>query len=419
MAEVKAGIIKAGSSKEENLPIYKLEIIVSDPQKRTGDQGTSYVSYQISTKTDNPSYHKYNDDTKTIIVVHRRYSDLLLLHDILSNEYPTCIIPPLPDKKVFQYIAGDRFSQRFTQKRCHSLQNFLRRISLHPILSRSNILEIFLVSNEWDTYKKSFVANLPTNKEEVTDAFMNAFKAVNIQSEEFLEIKEKNDKLDHTISKLDSIYHKVVKKHDSISEDYAKLGTSIQDLTELVSGSNNDNLSKKLKVFNDGITQLSYGLNDLNKFLDFEYLVDLKDLEHYIESMRQLLKLKDQKQIDYEELSEYLTKSIKERDNLIAGYGSSNFLTNKLEELAGINQEAARREKINKLEIKITSLGTELEVAKKVADAFEQETLKEVSHFDGIKTKELKESLGNLADEHIKFFEKMLDTWTEVDKDLN
>lgn len=400
-------------------PQYKLEILVSDPQKRSGDQTTasSYVSYQISTKTDNPAYHKNQKNDDDIIVVHRRYSDLLLLYNILLNDHPTCIIPPLPDKKVFQYIAGDRFSQSFTQKRCHSLQNFLRRVANHPVLSNSSVLMIFLVSNDWDAYRKSLSGHLQTNKEEVTDAFMNAFKTVHKQSDEFVEIKEKSDKLDQNVAKIDKIFHRVVKKNDNISEDYAKLGTNLQDLQELCSGENEE-LAKKVKIFNEGITQLSYGFRDLSKYLAYEYIVDLKDLEHYIDSMGQLIKLKDQKQIDYEELSEYLNKSVNEKNNLISGYGGSNFFTNKLEEFAGINQEAARREKIDKLETKINSLTGELESAKKIADGFEQETLKEVALFEELKTRELKDSLGSLADHHIEFYQKMLEAWVKVDESL-
>ncbi|CAI4034384.1 hypothetical protein SMKI_10G1730 [Saccharomyces mikatae IFO 1815] len=400
-------------------PPYWFEIIVSDPQKRTGDPGSSsgYVSYQISTKTNNTTFYDNRGNSESIIVVHRRYSDLLLLHDILLNEFPTCIIPPLPDKKVFQYIAGDRFSQRFTQKRCHSLQNFLRRVSLHPDLSQSKVFKTFLVSKDWESHRKVLQDSLQPNKDEVTDAFMNAFKTVHKQNEEFTEIKDKSDKLDRTVTKIDKLFHKVVKKNDSMSEDYTKLGTNLQELQELLTGENEE-LAGKLKIFNEGITQLSYGLQDLTKYLDYEYIVDLKDLEHYIDSMRQLIKLKDQKQIDYEELSDYLTRSIKEKNNLISGYGGSNFFANKLEELAGINQEASRREKINKLESKIASLTGELENAKKVADGFEQECLKEIDHFESVKTTEIKKSLGSLADHHIEFYERILEAWEKVDDNL-
>lgn len=410
----------------------QLSIIVSDPQKQRGEQGKSsfYVTYQISTKTDDKSYHEAHFKNRphdaaaaneaNIIVVHRRYSDFLLLQSILSQDHATCVIPPLPDKKVFQYIAGDRFSQSFTQKRCHSLQNFLRRISQHPTLSQSQVLMTFLVSSDWEAYRRSLSGSLGNNKEEVSDTFMNAFKTVHNQSEEFVEIKEKSDKLDHNVSKIDKIFHRVVKKQDSISEDYSKFSAHLQELQELVASnsSEDDELRSKVKLFNHGISQLSYGLKDLSKFLDYEYIVDLKDLEHYIDSVNQTVRLKDQKQIDYEELSDYLTRSINEKSNLISGYGGGNFFTSKLEELAGINQEAARREKVSKLETKITSLTTEVDSAKEVADAFEREALKEVGIFEEIKTKELKASLASLADSQIEFYKKMLDTWTKVEEGL-
>lgn len=152
--------------------------------------------------------------------------------------------------------------------------------------------------------------------------------------------------------------------------------------------------------------------------MEYEYIVDLKDLEHYIASVNQTVKLKDQKQIDYEELSDYLTRSINEKNNLISGYGGGNFFTSKLEELAGINQEAARREKISKLETKIASLTSEVDSAKEVADAFEREVLKEVGIFEDIKTKELKSSLASLADSQIEFYRQMVDTWTRVEEGL-
>ena len=414
----------------DNFTPYTLEITVSDPEKHLDQaSGSTYVSYLISTRTNNPAY--YNDKNKnknsdnddderaeTLIKIRRRYSDLLILYDVLANDHPTCVIPPVPDKQLLQYIAGDRFSQRFIQKRCHSIQTFLRRIAAHPVLSLSGALRLFLVSSEWETYRMSLLGNLPSNRDEVTDAFMNAFKSVRIQNDEFVEIKRRNDRLNRSITKLNKVFHAVVKRTDLLANDYIKLGTGLQELAELSEGEGDRELSTSLTSFLTGIGRTADSLSDLNRYIDYEYLVDLSDLGKYIGSMKQLVKLKDQKQIDYEELSEYLAKAIKERDHLISGYGGSNYLTTKLGTLAGINQESARREKISKLEERIASLGTELERAKEVSDGFEQETLKEISVFDELKTQELKKSLNDLADRHIKFYEEMLETWTKVEESL-
>ena len=415
------------NTNDDNRTSYTLEITVSDPEKHLDQtSGSTYVSYLISTRTNNPAYY-YNNKTKTnsletSIKIRRRYSDLLILYDVLANDHPTCVIPPVPDKQLLQYIAGDRFSQRFMQKRCHSIQTFLRRIAAHPVLSHSGALRLFLVSSEWDTYRMSLMGNLPSNGDEVTDAFMNAFKSVRIQNDEFVEIKRRNDRLNRSITKLNKVFHAVVKRTDLLANDYIKLATGLQELADISENeSENDGdheLSMRLTSFLTGIGRTADSLSDLNRYIDYEYLVDLHDLERYIGSMKQLVKLKDQKQIDYEELSEYLSKAIKERDHLISGYGGSNYLTAKLGTLAGINQESIRREKISKLEERITSLGTELERAKEVSDGFEQETLKEISVFDELRTQELKKSLNDLAERHIKFYEEMLETWTKVEESL-
>lgn len=382
----------------------KLDILVSDPQKQKSDSQT-FISYQISTKTNGGDTPK---------VVQRRYKDFVLLHQILSNDHPTVLVPPLPDKKVFNYISGDRFSHQFTQKRCHSLQTFLHRLSEHPELSKSRILDTFLLSDDWDVYRKSLSGQISSG--EVSDALMNAFKHVNRQRDEFVEIKERSDKLDHNLNNLERLFHKSVKKMDFMCEDLGKLQTSLGGLQELCCEDNE--ISNRIKVFNQGIMQCNYALRDLTTYLDFEYNVDLKDMIHYIDALKQLMKLKDQKQIDYEELSEYLTKSINEKNNLISGYGSGNYLKSKLEELAGINQEVARRDKIVKLETRVQSLTEEVDKAKHVADEFEKEVLKEVEIFEGIKTTELKDSLSSLAQNHIDFYEKMVKTWTKIEEGL-
>ncbi|AMD22172.1 HGL168Cp [Eremothecium sinecaudum] len=404
-------------------------ILVSDPQKQRGVRSSasssSFVTYQISLKAIG-SKATGSDSDDNITVVYRRYSDFVLLHQVLVSDHTACIVPPLPDKKVLNYIAGDRFSQAFTQKRCHSLQNFLQRLGQHPKLSQSKIFYIFLTSPDWDTYRRNLAGvGSTSNKEEVSEVIMNAFKSVHNQSDEFAEIKERSDKLDHNVTKIDKLFHRVVKKQESIAEDYSRLGNSLLALQELslspseANGYNPNALGEKIKIFNEGMSQMSYSLRDLSKYIEYEYIVDLRDMEHYIDSVKQMIKLKDQKQIDYEELSEYLARSVNEKNNLISGYGSgSNFFKSKLEELAGINQEAARREKIYKLESKVQSLTLEVSRAKVVADAFEKEALKEVDVFEQIKTRELKKSLTMLADHHIGFYEKMVNTWSKIEEAL-
>jgi sorting nexin-4 len=71
------------------------------------------------------------------------------------------------------------------------------------------------------------------------------------------------------------------------------------------------------------------------------------------------LKLRDQKQVDYEELTEYLAATEKERERTMhpsmmdRGLNITGYLTDRIQEARGIDSEKMRREKILKLDMRI------------------------------------------------------------------
>jgi hypothetical protein len=74
-----------------------------------------------------------------------------------------------------------------------------------------------------------------------------------------------------------------------------------------------------------------------------------------------VIKLRDQKQLDFEELSAYLSAVVAERDRLAAlntGHtaapvGISTFLRDKVDQLRGTDDIHTRRERIRKMDIRI------------------------------------------------------------------
>jgi len=398
-----------GSTKIDIQTLY-INSIVKQPQKESDGQN-AFISYLIETESNNPVFQNKN------FIVRRRFSDFYFLYQVLLSDFPACAIPPLPDKQRLEYIKGDRFGSEFTSKRAVSLNRFLKRISLHPVLKRSKIYHIFLESHDWNSYKVNLkiktTSDSGSTSEGLSDVFMNAFKTASVQSKEFQEIKERSDKLDENISKIDRIFNKILKRHSDLEIDYYDFSLQIKKLAEL-----EPELEIPFLSFSDGLNSLSVGFANLKNFLDNDYIVSLKDLEHYITSIKNLLKLKDQKQIDYEALTEYLNKSITDKNHLLTGGGSSNFFTNKFEEFTGVNHEVARREKLSKLEKKIENLTTEVNDAKKVVDSFEKQTVHEIQYFENIKSIELKNTLGDLADNNINFYIKLIDKWSTIEKQL-
>jgi len=84
-----------------------------------------------------------------------------------------------------------------------------------------------------------------------------------------------------------------------------------------------------------------------------------------------VLKLRDQKQLDLEELTEYLSGVTAERDRLSAiisghagssGLGLSAYLRDKMDAIRGADDDRSRVEKMKKMDAKIKEVSVVLDV---------------------------------------------------------
>ncbi len=73
----------------------------------------------------------------------RRYSDFLWLYERFHKEKPGAIVPPIPDKQ-----AVARFSASFIEDRRMKLEQFLRRVAVHPELYDAPSLDTFLRADD-------------------------------------------------------------------------------------------------------------------------------------------------------------------------------------------------------------------------------------------------------------------------------
>lgn len=433
---------------------YTTEVTVTDPITEH-DGSNSFTVYHLNISTNNPKF------TKQKYTIVRRYSDFDALFKCLTFDYPSLLIPPLPNKQRLEYIKGGRFTEEFILKRCNSLNLFINRIIEHPVLSQSDVLTIFLNSNEyWNTYKlnlnfgdiNSIIHHPNSSVENVTDFLMNSFKKPHVESkynQNFKEIDHQRLKLQENLNKIDKIYSKVILKQDDISKELCSFGDEFNKLSILL---NNDfdgkyrsedeldgetkEIVQQFKAFSQNLKKSGSYYNDLNKFIEFNYLNDLKDLEHYLLSLGNLIKLKDYKVLDYEMLNNYYEKSVQEKQNLENGgsltsttEGTISFLSKKLESLTGLrgssssngngsdassghtNSSSLVNERINKLQAKIELLEKEKRIAKDVYENFEVDLLKEWSQFKRVKNEEIANSLKNLSNAYTKLYSDSFKDW--------
>jgi sorting nexin-4 len=410
--------IGEGSSAHKSAPLtvskddIYFHCTITDPQKEQEGSQNAYISYLLTTETNSPSF------LKPVVHVRRRFSDFFYLYNALVNEFPASIVPPLPDKNRLDYLKGDlRFGPEFTLKRASSLTRFLTRIARHPGLKKSRVFYTFLESDDWNSFKMHRgAARLSTGGgqdsnsflEGISDTLLNAFSKVNNPSKEMTEVKEKGDKLETNLSSVEKNFTRVVRRQGDLVGDLEEFSAQVIKLAEI-----QPNLSVEFGEFAQGIQEFSRGVYLLKEHIDGDYIVSLRDMENYIVSLKSLLKLREQKQLDYEALTNYLSRSNRERDNLVAGGGSS-FLRNKVEDFRGVDHERSRKERLSKLETRIEDLTREVTSAKQTSEMFEEVSMNEVQIFENIKEMEMKVTLDHLCDYYISFYKEMIKGWENI-----
>lgn len=395
-----------------------LVTVVKDPVKELAETKDAYVSYLVTAKTNLPIFSTPNPSSR------RRFTDFVFLREHLAKDFPACVVPPLPDKHRMEYVTGDRFSPEFMERRRLDLHRFLQRLSRHPTLQRSTLLRAFFESTEWHVHMHQHVAHPPGPEhpsgvmDSLSDTLLNAFSRVRKPDDRFLSMREGVDKFEESVVLSERLWNRVRNRTNDLTGDYHDLAIAVQGLGFLESG-----ITDPLNHFSNTLLEFSALLRHLTQTTSDPFLVHLHSLLQFSHANRAVLKLRDQKQMDFEDLSEYLSNLTAERDRLDAvihgragstGLGLGAYLKDRVDALRGADDDRSRVEKMGKLEGKIKELEDAVTVAHDTSDAFSEETLREQKIFQCAKEAEMKELLGNLADGQIEFYKAAMDEWERI-----
>jgi sorting nexin-4 len=254
------------------------------------------------------------------------------------------------------------------------------------------------------------------------DTMLNAFSKVHKPDRRFIEVTERANKLDEDLGNVEKIVAHVARRQSDLEADYASLAGNMRKLTPLEPA-----IEAPVQTFAASVEESARGWRTLKDHTDQNYLTSLKDMESYISSVKALLKTREQKQLDFEGLTDYLQKATSERDLLATNnpyaQGSplnpANFIRNKVEDIRGVDHDAARRERARKLEMKIEELNREVDSSKSTSEMFDEQVVREVTDFERIKGLEFRDSLGQLAEQHMGFYQGVIDTWERFLRDMD
>ena len=271
------------------------------------------------------------------------------------------------------------------------------------------------------------------------DTFINAFTKPHRHDRRFVEVRERTDKLDEDLAHVEKVVARVARREADLEQDLRDLAEQFQRLITLEPG-----VESAVHGFAASVEDEAAGLHRLREHTDQDYVGSLRDMQAYGGALRSLLKAREQKQLDHEQLTEYLNKSSADRDALASsypnassgdGYGSHShhhgattasslgsagvgFIRSKIEDVRGVDHEAARRERLRRLELRIDELTAEAERAKKTSELFDDEVVREVADFERIKRAEMRRQLGGLADAHVAFFDAVAHGWERYAREM-
>ncbi|XP_026528086.1 sorting nexin-30 isoform X2 [Notechis scutatus] len=310
-----------------------LFVTVDDPKKHVCTMET-YITYRVTTKTtraefDLPEYS-----------MRRRYQDFDWLRNKLEESQPTHLIPPLPEKFVVKGVV-DRFSEEFVETRRKALDKFLKRIADHPVLSFNEHFHVFLTAKDLNAYKKQGMALLTKMGESVkyvTGSYKLRSRPLEFAAMEYLvELRE----------------------YGPVYSTWSALETEVSEPLEGVSAC---------------IGNCCTALEELSEDMTEDFLPVLREYILYSDSMKNVLKKRDQVQAEYEA---------------------------KLEAVALKKEDRPK-------------MPTDVEKCQDRVECFNADLKADMDRWQNNKRQDFRQLLMGMADKNIQYYEKCLTAWESI-----
>ncbi|KAJ2783814.1 intercellular trafficking and secretion [Coemansia javaensis] len=392
-------------------------VAVGEPRKEGEGTGSPFITYLVTTtRTDRRTREMRR------YALRRRFQDFVWLHEQLGKQFEACVVPPLPGRHRMEYLTGDRFSEDFVGKRKHGLERFLRRVLLHPTLRTSHHLTVFLEAKDWSS---EYEAKQPRSEagggvlDTLGDTLMNTFSKARKRDARFDEMREAVARLTDNLTRTQKLYLRVTKRQGDLQHAYEELGSGLVDLGDIETG-----MTMALVEAGNAFKAHHVALRRLAEQTEDLFLGEVEEYISYCEAYLEMLRVRDQKQAEYEDLTEFLQQSAAERDRL-TNYQSAvgvtavaNFIRGKVRDLRGVDPAVSRQQRIERLTARIAELEAAVDASREGLEAFSGLVVEDYDVFAHIRQHDFKRAFGALAAAHIEFYTRAVEIWRAVIPEL-
>jgi len=385
-----------------------LQIEICDPQKES-DGSNFFTTYLIKSKTTLENYSQKENQ------VRHRFTDFINLNQALISAYPSCIIPPLPEKKVIEsFITGDRFSPEFTERRRRLLEVYMQRIARHPVIQNSDILKNFLESTDMSRAIEQSKVDNNTVLDGIGDSIINSFSKIKNVNEKFVKAKEKLERLEVNLQHVEKLHTNIVKQERALESHMNDFALAAEKF-----GETDNDLESIANEFSNTLRNVSKNISEKALKEEHIYIGNIRGYINYCQSYKDALKARDQKQMDYEGLSSYLKSyddEYKKYENNPAhiSSGITSFVSRKYDEMKGNDPRLRREEKMNNLQKKIEELKPEVERSEQDTKRFDEDITKEIEYFDNFQIMDFRKYLNDYIDIQMESYQKNKNLWDDL-----
>lgn len=203
-------------------PQTQLDCVVAHPKKGTKLYGLkSYIEYQITPNSTNKS-------------VNHRYKHFDWLYERLLEKFGCAVpIPCLPDKQV-----TGRFEEEFIKMRMERLQGWMSRMCRHPVVSNSEVFQLFLTYTDEKDWK---IGKRKAEKDERVGVMVFSTVDPDIRELDPTEVEQKCEtfgrfsrSMDDGVKDLLAVGHLHWKRCTGpLQKEYQRIGKAFQSLSSV------------------------------------------------------------------------------------------------------------------------------------------------------------------------------------------
>jgi sorting nexin-4 len=239
----------------------------------------------------------------------------------------------------------------------------------------------------------------------LSDVLINAFAKVKSRNEKFISIEQQVSKFDQNLTLVEKPHSKLLKSLHDISSNYEELAQAVLSLAAMET-----QITEPLESFSNRLPNYASLVREHAVDHGYRFVGPLTEYTAYCQSAKNLLRLRDQKQIDHEELQTWLSNNSAARDRTMStgrGLGIAGFIQDKINDFKGVDPESVRKSRLGQLDEKIGQLKEAVQNGHETEKLFSEQVEKEFELFSNYKQEDFSRYFSDYAASQIQFHKKV------------